>query len=122
MDKVDFDFLISVKLSHQCGEFKVPTTITGHEAYIEGKGVLEMSLVNGTFHGICSNCGEGYSVGCADLLEEINKAYEYTSEKWEKWPQMVNLLRLIVVEGVLDEETIKRGEKLLKGLSLNPNV
>jgi len=119
-----YDEIYSMKFIHDCEEKKVSTTISGHEAYMERTGLLEMVLIADIFVGKCQTCGSVYHVHFDDMRRELGPVEVVNRLVLDKWPHLVNLLRLVVEEHLdrgLTDGTFGRAERFLKELPLSPN-
>lgn len=68
---VDFDFLLSITVSHDCNEESIRTSVEGITVSPPRHGVAVLAAFEGNFCGICSTCGQEILVSTPDLAKHL---------------------------------------------------
>ena len=72
MAYADFDVILSLTVSHSCGEGEsIKTSVEGISVYIPRTGIAILVKHNGFFVGQCSTCGEDICFNSAELRDRL---------------------------------------------------
>lgn len=71
MAYADFDMLLSLTVSHSCGEDETTTSVEGISVYVPRCGVAIMVKHQGFWVGTCSTCGEEITFNNQELKDRL---------------------------------------------------
>jgi hypothetical protein len=67
----DFDFILSLTVSHNCKEERCETSVAGITFYPPRCGVAILAHFEGRFVGVCSVCGQEIAFTPDELKERL---------------------------------------------------